>query len=268
MRDGSTDCCDPSMTAADTTIAGTGRQPISCECKESSSGHAAPDRHARHVEAIQESADHGRRPDRAGSAVVPVRRSVRRLAVVRRGRVPAGLDDAGAHPAGAVPDRRHRRCRGRAGLAAAGLPFAPGVRTVGRGRSAQSVPDGGQHPAEDLLVLHLHHRGLDLRVLGAGGLADRAAVDARADLRADRPAVRPRRRLLRLRPAGAAVDPQLVVLGRRAQLLRRVGHPVPVRRPSAVRAGSAHHLTGLAPAVAADRPLRPGEGHPVLVRSL
>ena len=184
-------------------------------------------------------ADHRRAP---GGAVPRVHRFLGlldRAPVVLLGRLPGGLHDPGPHQDRAVRGVRHRDGAGGGGQPPAGLPVPADLpAVVARAGQPRPLPRGG-HPDPDPAAgrrlrgdrpLRRRHR--------VGQVARVPPLAQRRRLRPVRPLLQARHRLLRLRPAVAALPGGLRDGGHHHLVDRRRGRALPLRRdPAAVAAG-------------------------------
>ena len=201
-----------------------------------SRGHAAPGGSPDAEPPHPDPAHRRGRPGAAAARRVPPDHLLRRLALVRRGRLPQRLHHDPLHPDPAVPARRGAdRRRGRA-VAVDRLPVPAGVRAgVGPRGPDRALPHGDHLAAAGVRDRHPGARRPGRRARGAGRLADRPAVPALHAVRRHRPRVRHRRQLLRLRAAVLPLGAGLAVRRGHDQLHRRAGRPLPVRRHPADR---------------------------------
>ncbi len=171
-------------------------------------------------------------------------RDLDRRPVVRPAGVRLGVPDAAARAGPALRPRGARH--GRLGAVRAGhrLSDPPGVRADGiRAERHRALP-GGAGAAAAPRRARRPRRARDLRrVRRHGPVADGAAVVERRLVRAGRPAVRARRRLLRLHAAVRRVPRRLPHRGGRPHGDRRPRRALPLRRPAAHRSGAAAHVS-------------------------
>ena len=137
----------PGFSSADASAHRAGCCAPEFRPEEYTRGHAAPCWLTNDVQTRQTGSDHPGRFGCAGNSVVPVRRHLCRLAVVRRGRIPRGLHHPGGQPDRAVPDRC--RSRWRCGFRrAVSWPTNPGryscrpTRSIRSRRTGRSSPPG------------------------------------------------------------------------------------------------------------------------------
>ena len=133
------------------------------------------------VQTRQTGPDRPGQPGRPGDPVVPVRRHLRRLALVRRGRLPRGLHHPGAQPDRPVPDRRASAaaawCSWRCYLAYRSRPVFVPTNEVDPLAPYRTIIT----TRPKLFAFGISGVvGADLRAVGAVGLDDRAAVAATA----------------------------------------------------------------------------------------
>ena len=196
-----------------------------------------------------------------------VRRLVHRPALVPLGRVRRRLHEAVLDPHRAVPLlRRPDGGRGRR-QHGAGLPDAADVPAELAGADRPGPLPRGGHPDPDLAAGRRLGGRRPLRgVLGGGAVAPLPALAPRRAVRQQGPLLPQGHRLLRLRPAVAALPGQLRDGRDRGRAARGRRGPLPVRRDPAADLPRPAVGRGAGPALAAARRVRAGQGGRLLPR--
>ena len=181
-----------------------------------------------------------------------------------RSSAPCSGPGSGCSPAFAAADGRLRRAQHGARLPVpADVPDA-----VARAERTSSATARPSRPIRIWLLVGVSVLlGLFAGTSAVGPVAPVHAVAQRRQLRRDRPLLRPRHRLLRLRPQLAAL-PRRLRHGRSpwSALLVAGAGPLPLRRHPAADPARPAHRRGAGPALGPARPVRARQGRRLLAR--